>query len=142
MLFRFKNKKKQAVMKMIIPGRRALGEQWREVTIRPKEGSRGGFTVENQETAAPPQGRPVVIPAMANLSDEEVNFILGGALKAQDYYKRQNRKPSQAELIKEINQMWADYCEQKLKWFKGQTTLGPGGFYQREKPGITDWSMK
>jgi hypothetical protein len=131
-------KKNNAIMKMVIPGRRALGETWREVTIRPTDN--GGYTTENVAAEAPAQGRPVVIPAMANLSDDEVNFILEGALKAQDYYSRQKRKPNSAEEKKIVQKMWDDYVEQKLKGFKGQTVLGPGGFFQRESPGLKNWN--
>lgn len=130
MLIKFKKKKNPAVLKTIMPGRRALGEQWREITIRPNED--GSYEVENEPAARPAQGRPVVIPAMAGLSDQEVNFILGGALKAQDYYSRQNRRPSEVEITREVNKMWADYVEQKLLGFKGTTHIGPGGLFQRQ----------
>lgn len=133
-------KPNNAVMTMVVPGRRALGEEWRKVTIRPE--ADGGYTTENEPAQAPPGGVPVVIPALANLSDAEINFILEGALKFQEYQSRRpRRRPvSDPEIQRMVQSMWNDYVENKLKGLKGQTTLGPGGYFQRESPGIKRWT--
>lgn len=132
MLFKFRKPKPlPPVMKMIVPGRRALGEEWSEVTVRPNV--RGGFDLENTPAVAPAMGQPVFIPAMANLSNEEVDFILEGALKAQDYesYKPKRRPVTDAEIQTMVQQLWMDYCEQKLKGFLGVSVFGLGGHTQR-----------
>ena len=128
------------IVKMIVPGRRALGEQWREITV----GIHGDKiqVTENKEAPVPPGGRVVVVPGMSKLSTEAINFLLEGALKQQEYETRHPRRQpvTDAEIEAIATRMWNDYIAQKLAWFKGQTTLGAGGFYQRETPGRTHWT--
>lgn len=131
MIFKFgKTKPLPPVMKMLVPGRRALGETWQEVTIRPT--AEGGYTTEKQPSKAPATGQPVLIPAMANLSDEECNFILEGARKNAEYESRQKKKVTEADISRMVNQMWRDYMEQKLAMFKGTSQFGPKGKTQRD----------
>lgn len=137
MQFKVKKPKPKPVMKMITPGRRAYGEQWREITLA-VEGD-DIKVIENVEAAAPPGGRPIYVPAMGNLEMEAVDFLIEGAKKAQEYGKKHPRQMSLAEYEKWLNDQWLNFVEQKLKWFKGQTTIGPGGFYQRETPGRKNW---
>lgn len=134
----FKEKEEAPVVKMIVPGRRALGEDWREVTIAVKD-DRVQVT-GNEAAERPAEGKPIVLPALSKLSNEEVNFLMEGAAKTQEYWSRQNKRPSQKEVNEAATRMWNEYVEQKLAWFKGKTTVGAGGFFQREKPGVTHWS--
>lgn len=137
MLFKFKKAKPAPpILKMVVPGRRALGETWSEVTLRPNPD--GDFTLETKPAEqAPAMGVPVIIPAMANLSSEEVDFILKGALKAQEYESRKpRRRPvTDREIHRMVNQMWRDYVEQKIHAFKGDSQFGPFGKTQRESFG-------
>lgn len=133
MIFSFKKPKPlPPVVKMVVPGRRALGEEWSEVTVRPNVD--GGFDLETQPHAAPANGQAVIIPAMANLSNEEVDFILEGSLKASEYESRKpRRRPvSDKEIEKMANQMWVEYLEKKILSFKGTSHFGPTGKTQRE----------
>lgn len=137
MIFHIKQPKPKPIMKMVTHGRRAYGEDWQEITVGVKNDHIE--VIENQPAEAPPENRPIYVPAMGNLSTEAVDFLLEGARKSQEYG---GKHPSQMSLIEYgnwIQQIWLDFAEAKLKWFKGQTTLGPGGFFQREKPGRTHW---
>lgn len=120
------------VAKMIVPGRRALGEAWQEVTIAVKD-DRIQVT-ENRPVEAPPGGRAVVVPGMAALSTDAVNYILEGALQRQEYAKRRpRRRPvTDKEIEQIVNQMWLDFCEQKVRAFSGTSQFGPKGKTQRE----------
>lgn len=127
-------------MKMITPGRRSLGEDWQEVTIGVEDDQIK--VTESKPAQAPPGGRPIYVPSMGNLEMDVVDHLLEGARKAQEYSKKHPRQMSLEEYETWLNQQWLDFCEQKLKWFKGQTTIGPGGFYQRETPGRTNWNWR
>lgn len=132
MLFRFaKSKPLPAVMKMVVPGIRSLGQEWREVTVRPDP--KGGFTIDNEEAKRPAMGQPVFIPALANLSNDEVDFILEGALaRQQDEARHPRRQPvTDAEIHGMVQQLWLDYMEQKIHAFKGDSQFGPSGKTQR-----------
>lgn len=129
-------KKKNPVLRMVVPGPRALGVQWEEVTFRPSEDG-GHIEVEKQATQAPANGMPHIIPAMGNLSSDEVDFILEGALKASEYEShRPRRQPvTDAEVEAWANKLWHDYFEQKLRAFQGISTFGLGGHTQRQSWG-------
>lgn len=140
MRFKIKEDKPKPLAKMVIPGRRALGEQWQEVTIAVKDDKIQ--VVENVPTAAPPNNTAIFTFGMTQVSNEQMDFILKGARKAQEYEAKspKRRPPTDYEIEQMVNKMWHEYCEQKLKWFKGQTTIGAGGFYQRSVPERTNWS--
>ena len=138
MRFYIKRPRPKPIMKMITQGRRAYGEQWQEVTIAVEDDEIK--VVENRPTAAPPGGRPIFVPGMGELNMEAVDFLLEGACKSQEYSGKHPRQMSLAEFEAWLNKQWLDFVESKLKWFRGQTTLGPGGFFQREKPGRTNWT--
>ena len=137
MNFRIKKPKAKPIVKMITPGRRAFGESWQEVTIAVDDDQIA--VVENKPAGAPPGGRPIYVPAMGAMSMEAVDFLLEGARKSQEYGKKHPRQMSLAEFNTWLNRQWLDFMEQKLKWFRGQSTSGPGGHVQRESPGRKDW---
>lgn len=138
MIFGFKRPRPKApILKMVVPGRRDLGGSgWEEVTLRPSD---DGATIETERNAteAPATGLPHIIPAMGNLSTEEVNFIMEGSLKASEYESRHPRRQpvTDKEIQKMVQQMWMDYMEQKLRAFKGTSTFGLGGHTQRQSWG-------
>jgi hypothetical protein len=137
MIFKIlKSKPKAPIMKMVVPGPRALGIQWEEVTLRPSEDG-GHIETERQATAAPATGLAHIIPAMGNLSSEEVDFILEGSLKASEYESRKPRRQpvTDAEIQQMVQQMWLDYMEQKIRAFDGRSTFGLGGHTQRQSWG-------
>lgn len=141
MQFFFKRKPRNPVVKMIVPGRRALGETWSEVAVLPRDD--GGFDLETRPAEhVPATGQPIVIPAMANLSTEEVNFIMEGALKAADYESRKpRRRPVTDKEVQEWAQkLWDDYFAQKLAYFQGVSQFGPAGKTQRERPALRNWN--
>lgn len=138
MIFRFaKPKPKAPILKVVVPGRRDLGGTgWEEVTIRPSDDGTK-IDTERVEAMAPASGHAHIIPAMGNLSTEEVDFILEGSLKASEYQSRNpTRRPiTDAEIQQMAQQMWLDYLEQKIRAFKGTSTFGLGGHTQRQSWG-------
>lgn len=128
------------IAKMIIPGRRALGEKWQEVTIAVKDDKIQ--VTENVPAEAPATGTPIFTLGMGQLSTEEHNFILGHAYQEQEYRKRKpRRRPvTDAEIEEMVNKIWLDWCEMKAKALAGKTHSGPGLFNQRESAAIKNWS--
>lgn len=134
---------------ILVPGRRALGEDWVQVHVVPNAVT-GGYDVKHErdddggikQYERPADNKAVIIPGLSNLSTEATNFILEGALQRQEHASRhpKTRPVTDAEVEAEATRMWIDYCENKLKWLRGQTTLGPVGFNQREAPSQTHWS--
>lgn len=123
------------VMSMIAPGRRAEGEDWIRYDLAPTP--EGGWETRRSEVEAPADGSPIFVPAMGNLSWEMVDFILGHEQeKAKERAKgvhHHSHAIQQKELFERVNAMWQDFCEEKLRMFRGQTQIGPGGMSQREK---------
>jgi hypothetical protein len=117
-------------MHMVVPGRRALGEDWRKVTIGVKDDKVG--VTKNEPAEAPADGNPIFVPGLGNISTEMADFILESKRHdAEDRAKKPKR--SQAEVNDEVNRLWHDFVEQKLRHFKGQSTFGPGVHTQRER---------
>lgn len=123
------------VVSMINPGRRALGESWSKVDIS-WDSDAQEYVVKREDVEAPADNRPIFVPALGNASPEMVNYILGYQMKEAEYRERAlapTREQQRKENYERVNRMWHDYIEQKLAWLKGQSTIGPGGFNQREK---------
>lgn len=123
--------KQNPVMSMIMPGRRSLDEGWRKINVYPDPDT-GEYIIDNEETEAPATNTPIFVPGLGNISVEMADYILE---KKRDDALARVKLParSQAEIDKQVNEMWQSYIEQKLRAFKGQTTIGPGGMTQREK---------
>ncbi len=117
------------VMTMITQGRRALGEDWRKIVIRPTP--EGDYDIENEATEAPADKNPILVPGMGNVSVEMADFILESS-RDRAIERAVRPRQSQKEINAEVNKLWHDYVEQRLRHFKGQTTIGPGGMQQRE----------
>ena len=122
--------KPNPVMSMIIPGRRALGEDWSKVNVFAGE---NGYTSEREDTPAPADGKAIFVPGMGNVSTEMADFILEQQRHMAIERLRHPNRPDPRSEADRINAMWHDFVEQKLRAFKGQSTFGPGGHTQREK---------
>mgnify|MGYP001559387592 CR=1 FL=1 len=120
-------------MHMVVPGRRALGEDWSKVTIYATP--EGHYEVEREDTTAPADNAAIYVPAMGNLSIEAADYILERKKKDQEYRKSHNLPIRRGVSHKEINQLWQDWMELKKKRFKGQTQSGPAQTFQRERFG-------
>lgn len=118
------------VMTMIVPGRRALGEDWSKVTVTPNAET-GDYDVEREDTAAPPLNIPIFVPALGNVSLEIADFILESQRKEQEYQVKNPNRQHSPVLEQKIKELWLDFVEQKLKAFKRQTQSGPAGTTQR-----------
>jgi len=116
-------------MSMITPGRRAMGEGWRKVTITPDPNT-GQYLIDNEPTEAPADKTPIFVPGLGNISVEMADFILE---RERDRARDRAKQPKQEDIKKEVNQAWQDFCADKIQWFKGRTVTGPGGMYQRER---------
>jgi hypothetical protein len=122
---------KDPIMHMVVPGRRALGEDWRKVTIGVKDDKIG--VTKNEPTPAPVDNNPIFIPALGNISMEMADYML-------EYRRRENEDRAtrgltpRADLTDEdINAMFQDWMEIKLRHFQGKSVSGPGGWTQRER---------
>lgn len=123
------------IVTMVTPGRRALGESWSKVSIAWSSEDRA-YVLRREDAPAPADNLPIFVPSLGNLSMEAVDFIIQSQQKEAEYRERsksKTRAQQQKETYERINRMWQDYAEQKLRWLRGQTTLGAGGFNQREK---------
>jgi len=118
------------VMTMIVPGRRAYGEEWRKVVVS-HDGN--GYTVDNAATDAPADGQPIFVPAMGEISLDMADYILEYQRKEAEYRKAHGTKNPPLPSPKKIQEMFWNYCEERLKWFKGQTTSGPVATTQRQR---------
>lgn len=136
---KFKEKPGNPIMSMIVPGRRALGEDWSKVTVV-HDGK--GYKVEREDTPAPADNKPIFVPALGNLSMEMADYVLEYQRKEAEYRARNPNRPKPEDSFAEINRMWLDFVEWKLKAFKGQTVSGPAGTVQREKPAKTHWTRR
>ncbi len=133
MRFFLKKPAPKPIVKMVVHGQRSLGEDFVEVTVGVTDNDEIGV-IDKTPVEAPPNRRPIFVPAMGNLAMEQVDFLLEGARKSQAYNNVNPHDMPLPEYRKWLAGMWLDYVEQKLKAFKGQTTIGPGGFNQREAP--------
>src|SRR3990167_1456473 len=120
--------KPNPLMTMVVPGRRAMGEQWSKVNIYPDPDT-GTYIVEREDTAAPADQSPIFVPGMGSISLEMADFILE---RSRDEARTRAKQPKR-DAKKELNAAWQEFCEQKLRWYRGQSTLGPGGMSQRER---------
>jgi hypothetical protein len=105
------------VTTMILPGRRALGEQWQKVTI----GHDGGeMVVDREATDAPVGNRPVV--AVSGADAEYTNDIL--AMAAEKAAGRDINQMTYEEKWAIANEAWFRHIEQKKAAFKGISVSG------------------
>ena len=123
--------KRNPVMSMIIPGRRALGEEWSKVSIYPNEN--GGYDVEREDTPAPAENVAIFVPAMGSMSYEAVDFLLEYKRKDQEYRMAHGQPIKRGWSYEEVNKLFQDWIELKAKRFKGQTQSGPTQTFQRSK---------
>src|SRR3990167_10366981 len=123
--------KPNPLMTMVVPGRRAMGEQWSKVNIYPDPDT-GTYVVEREDSAAPADQCPIFVPGMGNISLEMADFILERSRDEAGTRAKQPKR-SEREIKAELNAAWHDFCEQKLRWYRGQSTLGPSGMGQRER---------
>lgn len=116
----------EAVMTLVVPGARALGEQWQKVTI----GHDGNdIVVDREETTAPVGNRPVMV--MSGPDAEYTSYIFAAA--AEKAQGRLVYELSPQEKWEAVNRAWHEFVEQKLRQLKGQSTFGPGGSVQRQR---------
>lgn len=123
------------IVTMVTPGRRAIGESWSKVSILWDSDERA-YVLQREDAPAPADNQPIFVPALGNLSMQAVDFIIQSQQKEAEYReseKVKSRDQKRKENWERVNRMWQDYMEQKLRWMRGQTTVGAGGLFQRDK---------
>ena len=123
-------------MHAILPGRRALGETWNKVTVRP-DASGNKLEVIVAPTLAPPEMLPIIVVAGGQMEIEQAEYALEWTRqKESENSGKPKNDLTPAEFYKQLNEMWQDYLRLKIAWLQGQTTIGPGGMHQRQSPGL------
>ena len=118
-------------MHMLVPGRRALGEDWSKVTIYADDN--GEYRTVREDTTAPAENCAIFVPAMGNMSYEAVDYLLEYKRKDQEYRKTHNLPIKKGWTKAEIEQLFYDWCEFKAKALAGKTVSGPHLWAQRER---------
>ena len=124
------------LMHMIVPGRRALGETWSKVTITPNSET-GQYDVQKEATTAPADNKPIIVPALGNISIEMADYLLE---ESREEAKRRARNPNYTEsrdYATYLNQLFQDFIARRLAIAQGKSVIGPGGATQRES--VPDW---
>lgn len=121
------------IITAILPGRRALGETWSKVSVRWEPDERA-YVLTREDAEAPADNSPIFVPALGNLSMEAVDFIVQQQQEESKHRARNNaltREQREKEQWDRLNRLWQDFAEQKLKHFRNQSQIGPGGMTQR-----------
>lgn len=127
-----KPKRTNPIVTMVMPGRRALGETWSKVTIAVDEDT-DAITATREDHAAPADGKPIFVPTLGNCPPEYADYMVGLQMKEAEYRKAHPQGMPKEERARLVNEAWQAFCEQKLRWFRGQSQVGPGGMSQRER---------
>lgn len=113
---------------IVVPGRRALGEQWTRLDI---SHDKDQVYVTNEGSAeTPPDGKVQVV---ASEDAEYTNYILSALPEKIGERMSNPQEMSIEERTKLINDLWQDYWEQKLKEGRAASQFGPGGATLRQR---------
>lgn len=118
------------VMKFIAPGRRAYGEDWRENTVTWNEAEQS-YDVSGVDVEKPADGNAIFVPANGEMEVEQLDYILGWQRKQAEARAANPTHVRYESMAEEVNAMWQEYVEQKLRWFERRSQFGPGGHTQR-----------
>ena len=113
---------------MVVPGRRALGEDWVKVTI----GHDADNIVYDTEPAEAPKDRKPIM-AVTGRDGEYAKYILTAQMeKAKDRaVAPQDLTPK--ERYDAVNEAWHDYVEEKVRALRGISAFGAAGGFQRQR---------
>lgn len=125
-----KEEPKPVLMRMVTRGRRALGEDWSDVTVSWDEET-GGYAVETTPTEAPADGQAIIVPTMGMQEAEMTDYIIGWQRKKAEERAANPQAPAYESMQEEIQAAWMDYMENKVQWFANRSQYGPGGHTQR-----------
>ncbi len=131
MLFFTKKKPDKAIAKLLNHVPRAYGDEWQEVTYRLNPAT-GVVEKDYQPAEAPAEQKPILVIGNTGLSDSEMDFILAGARKTQEYWSRdKKRKPSDKEIWWMVNTLFQEYNNQLVAAGRRISQFGPKGKTQR-----------
>lgn len=113
---------------MVVPGRRALGEDWVKVTI--------GHDADNivYDTApaeAPADRKPIM--AVTGREQEYASYILTAQMEKAKSRAVTPQDLTPKERYDAVNAAWQDYLEQKVLALRGVSTFGAAGGFQRQR---------
>lgn len=113
---------------MVVPGRRALGEDWVKVTI--------GHDADNivYDTApaeAPADRKPIM--AVTGPEQEYASYILTAQMEKAKSRAVAPQELTPKERYDAVNEAWHDYMEEKLRHLRGVSTFGAAGGFQRQR---------
>lgn len=113
---------------VVVPGPRALGIPWEQVTI----GHDGNNIVERREaTEAPANGTPLM--AFSGPDAEYANEIMASLREKAEKSTKDVGQLSYREKWEAVNEAWQAHMEQKLRWMRGQSSFGAAGGFQRQR---------
>ena len=113
---------------MVVPGRRALGEDWVQVTIGHDADN---IVYDTKPAEAPADRKPIM--AVTGKEQEYASYILTAQME-----KAKDRAVTPQELTAKerydaVNAAWHDYLEQKILALRGTSTFGAAGGFQRQR---------
>lgn len=115
------------MLSLITPGRRAYGEQWTKVVLSTTP---EGLTMRREDAPAPADGSAIV--ACAGADTEYANYIIEAQFEKAKARAVQPHELSYEEKYAAVNEAWMAYMEQKIRRLKRQSSIGPGGTFQRD----------
>ena len=113
---------------MIVPGRRALGEDWVRVTVGHDADN---ITYSTSPAEAPADGKPIM--AVTGRDAECAEYILTAQMEKAKARAVAPQELTAQERFEAVNVAWLAFIEDKLRYLRGQSTFGPGGFTQRQR---------
>lgn len=134
------NKRPTEVIRMIVPGRRALGEDWSEVVIGHTDDA---IVAHKRPTEAPEGGVPIM--AVGGRDAQHMRDIVEAQRGKQAERTMVDRGSWECEsltcghatsacpMFQLLNEMWWNYNEMKAKELAGITTIGAAGTFQRQR---------
>ena len=115
-------------MEMVVPGRRALGEDWVKVTLGHDADQ---VVIDSVPVEAPADRKPVFVVAGAD--SEYARYILEAQMEKARQRARLPHELSQADKYAALNEAWFNFIEEKLAFLKGKSSFGAGGGIQRQR---------
>lgn len=125
---------RKPVLSTVMPGRRALGEDWNRVDVYWSDEKRDWEYVITP-TERPADDKAITVVSGMTGDMEMVDFILERHVAESEERKKrgQAEQMSPQEWYAFWNKQWHDWVEFKRRNLAGQSSFGAGGNYQREK---------
>jgi hypothetical protein len=113
---------------MVVPGRRALGEDWVQVTIGHDADN---ITYDTAPAAAPADRKSIM--AISGKDQEAARYIIEAQMEKAVSRATAPQNLTPKERYDAVNEAWHNFAEQKLRALKGVSTFGSAGSTQRSR---------